>query len=115
MRFMVRRKNIGIDVKTNGRTPAHTYSPFIRGYEYFKQLFEGRVSHDTYESMKKELDALKRSHTVNTGGIIDDDQFIEFILKCSSIKEDSGLAYLKALFNIADVISLLDSKYQLCS
>jgi hypothetical protein len=103
LRYLVSRRNIGIDIKVVGRNPEHTFSPYIRTFEYFRHLFEGMVSHDTFEMMKKEIESLKRPNNLNKGGIVDDDEFLDFILKCSSINKDSGLLYLKELFLAADV------------
>ena len=49
------------------------------------------------------MDSFKKNNNLNAQGIIDDDAFVDFILKCSKIKEESGSAYLKALYNIGKV------------
>ena len=80
LRYLVRRKALGNDVKMIGINPAHTYSPYIRAYEYFKILYEGRISYEAYELIKKEVEALKIQHGPNREWVIDDDLFLDLMI-----------------------------------
>ena len=81
LRYLVRRKALGNDVKFIGINPAHTYSPYIRAYEYFKYLYEGKIGHDAYEQIKKEVETLKLQHGPNREWVIDDDLFLDLMIR----------------------------------
>jgi hypothetical protein len=81
IRFLVRKKSLGSDVKLIGVNPESTYSPYVRAFEYFRQLFEGRISYESYDLKRKEMESYKLVHESNSNGIINDDVFLEFIMK----------------------------------
>ncbi len=81
IRFLVRKKSLGSDVKLIGVNPESTFSPYVRAFEYFRQLFEGKISYESYDLKRKEIESYKLIHESNSSGIINDDVFFEFILR----------------------------------